>query len=59
MDNTVGGAYKVLPIEGLVLKGVDVGDVRLQQKYEYGIIPIIAVGAEYGILMGGVWVAVQ
>jgi hypothetical protein len=44
----------VLLIEGLVLKGVDVGNVRLQQKYEYGIIPISVVGAEHGVLIGGV-----
>ena len=55
----MGRAYKALLAEGVVLKGVDMGDVGSRWDYEFDIIPVSVVGAEHGVLVSGVRVIVQ
>ncbi len=55
----MGGANTVLSIEGVVLEGVDVNDMRPSHKLENGRVPVHMVWIELNKLMSGVRVAVQ
>ena len=55
----MGGTNTALPTEGVVLEGVDIGDVRPSRRLENMDIAIHMVWLEVSKLMGRVGVTVQ
>ncbi len=55
----IGGANNALSIEGVVLKGVDVGDVQPDYRLENGGVTICMIWVELGELVSGVRIAAQ
>ncbi len=55
----MGGANNLLPTEGVMLKGVDVGDVWPNHRLENGGVTICTIWAELDELVSRIGVAVQ
>jgi len=54
----MGRAYTGLLTEGDMFEGVGVGDMAPWQEFEFGVVPISAVGTECGELVGGIGIGV-